>query len=152
MKNMMKYLAILSLGLGSLGLAYDCNSDCHEEAKFRYRCPTVSNPGRKCTGVNPAKKAACEADKAVSCGLWESIYDHFAGQIKDSLKGSFNAQTYAKAVDDGEEAEYLALCQTAGVSVCVALGASYGGPWGAALSGAAGTFISYRLCHQSRAW
>lgn len=133
-------------------VAYDCDTNCSKTAEFRYRCPTFSNPNRKCTGVNPAKKAACEVDRAASCQLWNSVMNSVKGKLKQGLKGRFNAATYANAVDDGEEAEYLALCQAAGVGLCTAIGTQLGGPYGAVLGGAGGTFIAYRICRQSRTW
>ena len=105
-----------------------------------------------CDGRDPVRYSACESAKAVSCKLWKKIERAVAGEVKAALKPNFNHRTYARAEDDGRTREYMAKCEAAGIAVCSALGAKYGGVWGAALSGAAGAFISWRLCEQSQRW
>lgn len=149
--------ALICLGIAMVfpagsAFAYDCNTDCGNAAEFTYPCPTFSNPGRKCTGRDPGIYATCETAKAVSCSLWAEVENALGGRIRAALEPTFNAASYKTAEEEGKEREYLALCESAGVSICAAIGAEYGGPYGAALSGAAGVFISYRLCEQSRHW
>lgn len=48
----------------------DCNP--HKDCTFRYPCPTFRNPGRKCTGSNPAcvaQRDVCRRDKRAACVL-----------------------------------------------------------------------------------
>ena len=94
-----KFLLVLCTGLLALGakttLGYDCNSDCGAQAAFRYRCPTFGNPGRMCDGRNPAKFAACETDKEVSCQLWENIENSVHDRLKRVLESRYNARTWA---------------------------------------------------------
>lgn len=44
--------------------------DPHQDCTFRYPCPTLSNPGRKCTGSNPicvAQREVCQRDRRTAC-------------------------------------------------------------------------------------
>ncbi len=127
---------------------YSCDSDCGAEAAFRYPCPTFGNPGRKCTGKNPAKYAACEADKAVSCELMDSAVDFFAPKVKPLMVGQFNASTY----NPDREQEYVLDCTAAAVAALAVVGSAYGPPYGTLAGGAAGLFIGKRICIQSTTW
>jgi len=62
---------------------YDCDSDCQAEAKFEYPCPTISHPGRKCTGINPLKLSACEAARGADC-LRRKL-DEEKDRLRDSI-------------------------------------------------------------------
>ena len=134
--------------------AWDCNTDCGnvDMAKFRYPCPTFGNPGRKCDGRNPTLYAACSTDKEVSCRLWESIEASVEHDLQAVLEPNFNHRTYAAAEADGQQNLYMGECEAAGVAACGALGAKLAALRGAAFSGAAGVFISYRICDQSQKW
>ena len=142
-------LGIMGLGFSQKANAYDCNSNCKEEAKFKYPCPTWNNPGRKCTGINPAKLAACEADKAISCRLWNSAVSFFAPKVKPHLVSRFNKERYESS---GDKQEYIRDCIAAATAVLATIGAEIGGPWGALATGAAGIFVSKRICIQSTKW
>ena len=144
-------LLLLVVGVQNAS-AWDCNTDCGAAAKFRYPCPTFGNPGRKCDGRNPTVYAACSTDQAVSCRLWESIEASVHHDLQTVLEPNFNHHTYAAAEADGQQNYYMGECQAAAIATCSAIGAKLGGPWGAALSGAAGVFISYRICDQSQKW
>lgn len=105
-----------------------------------------------CEGREPGTYAACEVAKAASCKLWKEIQHAVEGEVRAVLEPNFNQRTYEDAEKEGRQKEYMAKCEAAGIAICAALGAKYGGVWGAALSGAAGTFISWRLCEQSMRW
>ncbi len=145
-------LLMIQASSSGIALAYDCNSNCSEVGHFRYPCPTFNNPGRMCDGNDPIRINACHAQKTVSCDLWEGAVDFFAARVKPIMQGEFNASVWQQAVVDGTEDRYLALCMAAGISACSAVGAQVGGPWGAVISGAGGTFVSYRICEQSKSW
>jgi hypothetical protein len=80
------------------------------------------------------------------------IYDAYSGEIKNLLKIHFNHATWAAAEANHDQQSYLGECEAAGVSIAAAVGAKVGGPYGAALSGAVGVFVSDRLCEQSETW
>jgi len=150
-------VAFMSVLFVSSGYAYggvDCSTDCARKASFRYPCPTVRNPGRKCEGREPTTYLACETTKKTSCELWQGALRAVAPRLKDMLSGTFNAGSWAAATEGGDEdmKEYMIKCESAGVAACAALGAAYGGPWGAGLSGAIGVFVAYEVCNQSTRW
>lgn len=149
---MVKAFLLNMVILSQTAVAYDCNSDCGKAAEFRYPCPTFGNPGRKCKGREPIEFAACETVKVSSCQLWEGAVDAVKGKIKPFLQDRFNAASWSHAQNTGTENDYMASCVAAGVSACAILGTEVGGPWGAVMSGAIGTFVSFRICEQSRAW
>ncbi|WYD79986.1 MAG: hypothetical protein V8K32_11785 [Candidatus Electrothrix gigas] len=129
--------------------AVNCDTDCGKEARFKYPCPTFSNPGRKCTGKNHARYAACETEKKVSCDLWNRAVNFFKPKVKPMLKGRYNAGTYANASDKND---YLVECTAAAVAALSAVGSSYGPPYGTLAGGAAGFFVGKRICIQSQKW
>lgn len=135
-------------GAASSAYGYSCDSDCGREAEFRYRCPTFRKPGRMCTGKNQAKYAACEADKAVSCRLWNSATAFFTPKVKPYLQGRYNASTY----NPDRQSEYILECTSAAVAVMGAIGSAYGPPYGTLAGGAAGFFVGKRICIQSTTW
>jgi hypothetical protein len=143
---------LFSLLLSTNAFGYDCNSDCGKAAEFKYPCPTFGNPGRKCKGREPVEYAACETVKLASCKMWDGAVDYASGKLKPILQGRFNAGTWAQAEASGTGTEYMASCVAAGVAGATILGTELGGPWGSAMSGAIGTFVSFRICEQSRAW
>lgn len=69
----------------ALAIAYSCDANCDEAAKFRYRCPTINNPNRKCDGTNHVKRAACITDKTLSCDLWDSVKDGYMNNVVNSV-------------------------------------------------------------------
>ena len=129
--------------------AFTCNTDCGKAAKFKYPCPTFSNPGRKCTGKNPGLYASCEVDKKVSCDLWENAVKFFTDKVKPSLSLHYNANTYAYTEN---KEEYIIECVAAATASIATIGAIFAGPWGALATGAPGLFISKRICIQSTKW
>jgi len=133
-------------------VAYDCNADCGAAARFRYPCPTFGNPGRKCTGKNHVKYAACEADKAVSCRLWNATVNALLPKVKPTLSRRFNASTYREAKESDRETIYFAECQAAAIALCVAAGHQVGGGYGAVIAGAGGTFVASQICLKSMHW
>ena len=149
---MKRVLLALALTVSPQAFSFDCNSDCGKAAEFRYPCPTFGNPGRKCKGREPVEFAACETAKAASCKIWNGAVDYARDRIKPMLEGNFNAGTWANAEASGKQTEYMASCVAAGVAACSILGTELGGPWGAAATGAIGTFVSFRICEQSRSW
>lgn len=152
MKFLTGFLFILICSGQAKAIAYDCDSDCYGVARFRYSCPTFNNPARKCWGRNPVKFAACEADKALSCKLWNEAVDFFSTKTKSMLQNEFNAANYQKAEYSGETAQYMAYCTGAAAAACATVGAQLGGPYGAILAGAGGSFVSYQICKQSTTW
>ena len=134
------------------GYSIDCNTDCGKHANFRYRCPTFGNPGRKCTGRDHNKYAACEVTKRSSCDLWERFYQLSKDSAKPILKLRYNKNTYANATKDGKVDEYVVECTAAAVAVISAIGAEIGGPYGALGAGVAGVFVAKRICIQSQSW
>jgi hypothetical protein len=149
---MQKTLAVGAFLLSTSALGFDCNSDCGAAARFKYPCPTFGNPGRMCRGTEPVEYAACESVKAASCKLWNGAVGAVGHKIRPYLESRFNAGTWAQAQANGGETDYMASCVAAGVSACTLAGTELGGPWGAAMSGAIGTFVSFRVCEQSRSW
>jgi hypothetical protein len=143
---------ILGLMLSANAYGFDCNSDCGKAAEFRYPCPTFKNPGRKCKGREPVEYASCETVKLASCKMWNGAVDFASGKLKPMLQGRFNAGSWAQAETSGTQPEYMASCVAAGVAASTILGTELGGPWGSAMSGAIGTFVSFRICEQSRTW
>lgn len=149
----MRKLALLMMMMSpTMAQAYDCNSDCGAAARFRYPCPTFRNPHRMCGGREPVEYAACEAAKVASCQVWEGAVDAVRGKVKPLLEGRFNAGTWGQAQTNGTTDDYMQSCVAAGVSACAILGTEVGGPWGAVMSGAIGTFVSFRICDQSKSW
>jgi hypothetical protein len=136
----------------SNGLTYHCDDDCHEESKFHYPCPTFKNAKRRCEGKNPLKFSVCTADKAVSCKARDGIVKFFLPRVRPVLQTKFNQESYQNAEYSGETAQYMAYCTAASASLCVAVGAQSGGPYGAVIGGAGGTFVSYQICKQSTRW
>lgn len=147
---------LFTLLLASPVQAYDCMSNCTEAAKHRVNlpCPTWDKPGRTCPNVvfDPAEKALCETQREASCKVFEDIYDYVKDKVRPELEKNFNARTWQKADEEDKEQEYDIQCRAAGVAICAAIGAEFGGPWGAALSGSVGLFVSTRLCEQSKSW
>lgn len=143
---------VIGLGMSTVSLAFDCNSDCGKAAEFRYPCPTFGNPGRMCRGREPVEYAACESAKVASCKIWNGAVDYASDKLKPMLQGRFNAGSWAQAEASGTGTEYMASCVAAGVAAATILGTELGGPWGSAMSGAVGTFVSFRICEQSRSW
>lgn len=133
-------------------LAVNCDMNCHEQAMFKYSCPSFKNPSRMCWGKNAARVAACETTKAASCKAWNGAVNFFSDKVKPIIGSRFNSKTYSKAVYDGETAQYMAYCTAAAAASCTVLGAEFGGPYGAILGGAGGAFISYQICKQSTRW
>jgi hypothetical protein len=76
-------LAFGVFGWSTVGLSYHCRSNCHDEAKFKYPCPTLTKPHRKCEGINPGKLAACQAAKPVECA---SLGNNFASRHSDKTQ------------------------------------------------------------------
>jgi hypothetical protein len=152
MKVIGKLILAAAVLVPSVGYGYDCNSDCGLIASFNYPCPTFRKPGRKCQGRNPATYLTCESAKAVSCKLWQSAVDYAEPRMKPFLIGEFNAEKWKMAEENGTTDVYMAYCTAAGIGACSALGAELGGPWGAALSGSIGTFVSWKVCDQSKKW
>ncbi len=149
----MKAFALgLLLGISSPAMAVDCDSDCGQIASFTYPCPTPRKPWRKCEGREPTVWASCQAAKSTSCELWSAALDFARDKIKPHLEGRFNSRTWMRAQIEGKEEEYMLNCVAAGVAVCGALGTELSGPWGGAVTGGLGTFVSWRLCKQSQAW
>lgn len=148
MKSKKLKLVAALLFIGGAAFGYDCDTDCGRAAQFRYPCPTPTNPGRKCTGKNPAKYVACETDKAASCRLWEEAASFFEPVVKPHLVHRFNASTY----DPNHHQEYVVECTAAAVAVLAAVGSTYGPPWGTLAGGAAGFFVGKRICIQSTKW
>jgi hypothetical protein len=149
---MRKLVVAMALSLSSIGYGWDCDSDCGKSARFRYPCPTFGNPGRKCDGRDPATYTACETAKFASCQIWDGAVGAVSGKIKPMLQGTFNSGTWAHAENTGTTGDYMASCVAAGVSACAILGAELAGPWGPAIGGSIGTFVSFRVCEQSRSW
>jgi hypothetical protein len=143
---------IIGLMLATNAYGFDCNSDCGKAAEFKYPCPTFGNPGRKCKGREPVEFASCETVKLASCKMWNGAVDFASGKLKPMLEGRFNAGSWAAAETNGTQPEYMASCVAAGVAASTILGTELGGPWGSAMSGAIGTFVSFRICEQSRTW
>lgn len=134
-------------------VAYSCDADCGEAAKFRYPCPTFRNPGRKCDGKNHVKYAACEADKAVSCRLWNSAASWFEPKVKPHLMArGFGRTKWLSHVERGTEGEYITDCTAAGVAILATVGTTFGGPYVGLAGGAAGLFVAKRICEQSTHW
>lgn len=145
-------IALATALLSTSALAYDCNTDCGDVASFNYPCPTWRNPRRTCKGREPAIYASCQAAKALSCEVWQGAVDYALPRMRPHMEGSFNANTWAAAVQDGSPDAYMSQCMAAGVGICGALGAQLGGPWGGVISGALGVFVSARACEQSKSW
>ena len=143
---------LLSFLISTKAFGFDCNSDCGKAAEFRYPCPTFGNPGRMCRGREPVEYAACESAKVASCQVWNGAVAAVSHKIKPMLESRFNAGSWAQAEASGTGTEYMASCVAAGVAACSILGTELGGPWGAAMTGAIGTFVSFRICEQSRTW
>ena len=137
---------ILAMGVGTQALATDCNTDCGAKARFTYPCPTLRNPGRKCTGKNPVIYGACEVERAVACDnfLTQELFD----KAKSLLSKNFNATVWSQSNPD----VYMAECYIAAESIITLIGAEVGGPYGAAIAGGAGLFVAHRLCEQSTKW
>lgn len=149
---MKRVLLISLLFFNQTSHAYDCNSDCHEEASYRYPCPTFRNPGRKCGAKNPVKFALCESSKIVSCELWNGTVAFFIDHVKPMLQDQFNAETYRKAEVSDETAQYMVQCTAAATASCAVVGSQFTGPWGAVIGGAGGAFVSTQICQQSTKW
>jgi hypothetical protein len=147
-----KILIASSLITASISYGYDCNSDCGKAAQFKYPCPTFGKPHRMCKGRDPVEYSACETVKMASCKMWEGAVDFAKDKMKPILRDRFNAGTWANAEGSGQQQEYMASCVAAGVSAAAILGTELGGPWGSAMGGAIGTFVSFRICEQSRTW
>lgn len=145
-------LTVLVVTASPQALADDCSTDCGAAAAFRYPCPTFGNPGRKCTGRNPARYASCETAKRLSCQIWDGAVNYATPRIRPMLEGTFNAGSWRAASENGDAGKYMAECIAAGVAACGALGVQLGGPWGGVISGAMGVFVSDRICEQSKAW
>ena len=145
-------LAVLSFGLfwNSTSFAYDCNSDCSGRG-YDYPCPTWKDPGRTCHGNLPPDPL-CLTSKKASCEIWEGAVTYASEKIKPLLKPNFNHVTWAAAQTTDTTDQYTQTCVAAGIAACGALGAELGGPWGGVVSGALGTFVSFRVCDQSKTW
>lgn len=144
--------AMLATTAAAPAFAYQCDDDCGHIARFRYPCPTFSNPGRKCTGRDPVQYGACETAKAASCEIWRGAVNYAAPRMRPLMEGEFNAGSWRAAVESDKETEYMTKCQAAGVAAAAALGAQLGGPWGAGVTGGIGLFVAYQVCEQSRSW
>lgn len=147
-----KRWALIGFLIAQSAYAWDCDSDCGHSSSFRYPCPTFGNPGRMCSGRDVVTFSACESAKFASCQIWNGAVDFASGKIKPMLQGQFNAGTWSAAQQNGTTNDYMASCVAAGVAACSILGTELGGPWGSALSGAIGTFVSFRICEQSQSW
>ena len=147
---------LLLLFTATTAYGYDCSSNCTEAATHMMRrpCPTGRDPFRMCDRpiLNPIEKGLCETQREFSCNLWNSAADYAHDKVKPLLEGTFNHQAWVKADEDDKEKEYDIQCQAAGVAACAALGSQLGGPWGAAVSGSVGLFVSTRICDQSKSW
>lgn len=136
----------------STALGFDCNSDCSEVGGYHYPCPNFRNPGKVCEGNDPVQQGLCQSQKEASCVAWQAAVRAFEPSVRPLLEQDFNARTYAAATGDSERQEYLLKCEAAGVAAAAASGSVVGGPYGAGLSGAIGTFVAYEICKQSTAW
>jgi len=146
-----KILSVVAVGLvSSVALGYDCNSDC-SGGGYSYPCPNWNNPGKMCHGDLP-NDPACLTAKEASCQIWEGAVNFAEPKVRPLLEGKFNHNTWAAAQANGSTDQYEASCVAAGVTAFGVLGAELGGPWGGALTGAVGTFVSFRLCDQSKSW
>ena len=143
-------LANIGLLFSSVSLAYDCNSDC-SAGGYNYPCPNWDNPGKMCHGDLP-NDPACLSVKEASCQIWEGAVNFAAPRMKVLMQAQFNHNTWAASQGNGSTDQYQASCVAAGVAACGALGAELGGPWGGVVAGAVGTFVSFRVCDQSKAW
>lgn len=114
---------------------YGCDTDCGAAASFRYPCPTFRNPGRKCTGKNHVKYAACEADKAVACRMMNAINEK-AYQL--AMTGKEN-----ETIQDRNDCVIIV---TAGLA---AYGTAHGGPWVGLATGAAGGAAASLACRKA---
>lgn len=147
-----KFVATGLMVLASQAYGWDCDSDCGHSARFRFPCPTFGKPHRMCNGRDPATYSACETAKFASCQLWEGAVGLTQDKIKPMLQGTFNSGTWAAAQENGTTNDYMASCVAAGVSAAAIAGAELAGPWGPAIGGSIGTFVSFRICEQSRSW
>lgn len=133
-------------------LAYDCNTSCDDVASFRYPCPTWNDLGRKCTGREPQTWAVCQLAKEASCRIWEQAVAKAGPVLRPRLENQFNRNSWESAERNGTTNDYTTSCVAAGVAACGAAGGELGGPWGAAIAGGIGTFVSFRICSQSQSW
>lgn len=117
------------------GLAYSCDTDCGNVSKFRYPCPTFSNPGRKCWGKNHVKYAACESDKAIACRLMSAIENK---ALTLALSGKEN-----ETIQDRSDCIVIV---TAGLAVW---GTAQGGPWVGLAAGATGGAAASLACRKA---
>lgn len=134
MKKLAIAVCFLFLFSASSSYAVDCNTDCGKFASFRYRCPTIRNPGRWCTGRDPAKYSTCETAKQASCRVLRPVLKKLGQAIgKDS-----RAQKRAK--DDGWTKNS---CRANGVFLVGTVGLVYQAPICAAVSVGAGACLGY---------
>ena len=146
------FIWVLSLGtlLSTAAIGYDCNSDC-SGGGYSYPCPTFGNPGKTVHGDLP-NDPACMSAKSASCDLWNGSVDFFAREARPFLEGTFTHTTWAAAEGNGKTDDYMTDCVAAAVSVSTVVGAKFGGVCGGLGSGAAGAFMSKRICEQSQTW
>lgn len=143
--------AILAVTAGE-AVAVQCDTDCGRVAAFKYPCPSVRKPYRKCEGREPAVWSSCQTVKFASCEVWEKAVDAATPKLRPHLERRWNRHTWQHAEATGGADEYMATCVAAGVAVAAASGTELGGPWGGAVSGGLGTFVSWRICDQSKKW
>ena len=100
---------VMVIGAGILVQPYranaqTCDTDCKEEAKFEYPCPTPRNLGRKCKGINPARLAACEVGKQADCArhTLENNKDRLVKEMANAVASDPNIVTQAKGWTSGE--------------------------------------------------
>lgn len=136
----------LALGVVTPVLATDCDTDCGAKARFTYPCPTLRNPGRKCTGKNPIIYGACETERAIACDNF--LTGPLLEKAKSLLSKNFNATVWSQSNPD----VYMVECYIAAEGIMTLIGGEVGGPYGAAISGGVGLFVAHRLCEQSTKW
>ena len=128
--------------------AIDCHTNCDRVAEFRYPCPTFSNPGRTCRGVDPATRAACLVTKKAACVTLKKL---LAARGRNFNPASAEAKKFITCMgfpNPGEAAACLAAipgCFVTAVGGPIPYGACLG-----AACGTAGAKHSYRCAKQSK--
>ena len=143
MKKIIMLVALLGMIPSLNSYAYDCNTNCHDAAKY-----VVNTPFGHVTNYNPLLEASCNGDKEISCELWNQAFHVSLGEFKSRLRDKFNAHISQNLDPDF----YMALCLWKAKQIGVAVGAALGEPWDALINGPAGDLVLGLVCEASRNW
>jgi hypothetical protein len=116
--------------------AFDCYTDCGTVASFKYPCPTLSNPHRRCTGREPGTFAACQTTKVAACNILLPLKNQILHKMVTTVASDVH-------VEDVAGGWTRLTCATAGAGLITAVNAGYSAPICAAMNVAAAGCVTF---------